>query len=190
MYSKSSILARLGWSPTNFDRLLGEPDERRPNSGRPEMCFYAGEKVIAAEGSPLFLEIAQSYRLDTYNAPSGLLLKDNPFAEVIHEMPIGIVAFTLGRIQQGAIGHYNAWREKDFLTRSSEPSLLRRAMVTYAMDVLAIYDRAIEERAQAVANENAVRAIRFSVLTAISKSYPTLSLECHEKLDALNRKNT
>lgn len=104
MLLKSSILARPGWSPLNFNLLLGEPDERRHNYRRPsEMCFYALERVLAAEASPQFQEIKQKVKAKRFNVPRGLVLLDNDFAAALVEMPIEVIIFTIGRVRLGPL---------------------------------------------------------------------------------------
>jgi hypothetical protein len=174
MLSKSSILARPGWSALNFDLLLGEPDERRHVSATPSaMRLYTIERVLAAEASPQFQEMKHKVIVKRFNVPRHLVF-DNDFAAALLKMPIEVVIFTIGKVREGAIGHYNATRSANFATRRSDSDLLNRIMFEYARDVLTRYDRDFEARASAAGASTVVRAIRNAVYHAIASAYPTL----------------
>jgi hypothetical protein len=183
MLLKSSILARPGWSPLNFDLLLGEPDERRHVSAAPSaMRLYTLERVLAAEASLQFQELKQKVKVTRFHIPRHLV-SDNDFAAELLEMPIDVIIFTVGRVREGAIGHHNATRSADFVTRRSDNGLLNRAMFEYARDILTRYDRGFEARASAAGASVVVRAIRNTVCHAIASTYPALSGECFVQPD-------
>jgi hypothetical protein len=183
MFSKSTILARPGWCPLNFDELLGEPDDRRPNRGMPPMSFYTKERVLAAEASPRFQELRQAFRVNSFRVMNGLISQTDEFAAPVEDMQIDVVAFTFKRVSEGAIGHYNADRTANFVTRRSDRDLLNRIMVEYARDVLTRYDRELEAKAKAAGSTRAVSLIRKTVYHAIASTYPELARECFIQID-------
>jgi hypothetical protein len=147
------------------------------------MSFYTRERVLAAEASQRFQELRQAFQVNTLKAIKGVLPKTDEFAALVEEMPIEVVVFTLSRVCEGAIGHYNAKRTSNFATRNSDQDLLNRIMVEYARDVLTCYDRDLEAKAGAAGSEIAVRLVRKTVYHLIAKTYPTLAHECFVQLD-------
>jgi len=180
MLSKSSILARPGWSPQVFEELMGPPDEVRnwPN----KTYLFKPERVFAIETSIRFREIMHPFDVIEYRAVPGRLLSDNPFGPLIDNMTFKVIVFTEGRVREGAIGHYNSNRTDDFASRRSPESLLNRIMVEYAYSNLVLYDEAIEAATIEAGDENARRVIRTNIYHAIGKTYPSLSQECLRQL--------
>jgi hypothetical protein len=193
MLSKSSILARPGWSSSNFNLLLGEPDERRRSGPRPAAtCLYTVERVLAVEASALFSTLQQKVQVKTYRVMKGLVPPSNELAAPLEDMPIEIVVFTMERVSRGAIGHYNATRTENFATRwdfehynapGNEDYLTDRIMVEYTRDVLTRYDRAFEVKVTAAGENTVILALRNSVYHAIAHTYPRLARECFWQLD-------
>jgi len=197
MLSKSSILARPGWSSSNFNLLLGEPDERRRSGPRPAAtCLYTVERVLAAESSALFSTLQQKVQVKTYRVMKGLVPPSNEFAAPLEDMPIEIVLFTMERVSRGAIGQYNATRMENFATRwdfehynapgnedGATSHWTDRIMVEYTRDVLTRYDRAFEAKVGAAGENTVILALRNTVYHAIAHTYPRLARECFWQLD-------
>jgi hypothetical protein len=176
MFSKSSILARPGWSHTVFEELMGPPDETRKGPRKTQL--FRPERVFAVETSIRFKEIMQPFDVLEYRAAAGHLLTTNRFSSLIDSMIFQVIVFTEVRVREGAIGHYNANRSGNFATRESTQDLLNRIMVEYARENLVLYDETIEESAIEAADENAVRVIRNNIYQAIAYTYPKLAQEC------------
>ena len=116
-----------------------------------------------------------------------MLLPDDPFHSRFGTMQIEIIDFTLGRVKNGAIGHYNSTRQDGFVTRNSSDDFLFMIMVNYARDVLSIYDRGLESEAIAAGSDSVIRVINFAVFHSIANTYLELAKYCFERLDSLNR---
>jgi hypothetical protein len=180
MLSKSSILARPGWSPRVFEELMGSPDEVRK---WPKKAYlFKPERVFSIETSVRFKEIMHPFDVMEFRAIPGRLLADNQFASHIDSMTFEVILFTEGRVLEGAIGHYNSNRIDDFATRRSPEGLLHRIMVEYARYNLVLYDEAIESAAIEAGDENAQRVIRTNIYHAIRKTYSKLAHECLRQL--------
>lgn len=180
MLSKSSILARPGWSPQVFEELMGPPDEVR---NWPKKAYlFKPERVFAIETSIRFKEIMHPFDVMEFRAIPGRLLADNQFTSLIDNMTFEVILFTEGRVLEGAIGHYNSNRIDDFATRRSPESLLSRIMVEYAYHNLVLYDETIEAATIEAGDKNAQRVIRTNIYHAIGKTYPTLAQECLRQL--------
>lgn len=180
MLSKSSILARPGWSPQVFEELMGPPDEVR--NWPSKTYLFKPERVFSIEISSRFKEIMHPFDVMEFRAIPGRLLSDNPFCSLVDNMIVQVISFTEGRVREGAIGHYNANRIDNFATRRSAESLLNRIMVEYARDNLVLYDETIEAAAIEAGDENALRVIRTHIYHALAKTYPKLADDCLRQL--------
>lgn len=147
------------------------------------MSFYTKERVLAAEASPQFWDLAQAFRVNIFKPINGILPQNDEFTALVEGMQIEVVIFTHDRVREGAIGNYNACRNSAFATRGSEQDLLIRIMVEYARDVLTRYERDLEAKLVAAGSETAVRLIRKTVYHAIASTYPVLAKECFVQLD-------
>jgi hypothetical protein len=105
MFSKSSILARPGWSPKVFEELMGLPDEI--GKGPTKTQLFKPERVLAVETSVRFKEIMQPFEVMEYRANPGQLLSTNPFCPLVDSMVFEVILFTEGRVRT------NRWRCRD-----------------------------------------------------------------------------
>lgn len=177
MYSKSSILARPGWSAVNFDKLLDEPDElRRVGPGLPNM-LYRPDRVIAAEASARFKELRRPISKVSFKIPSTHIQSDSTHFQALCNTRIEVIQTTMGNVRDGAIGHYNAYRTHGFATRQSDSSFLAKIMVQYAKDVLVIYDKDLLNQLVESGDDIGQRAIRYGISLAIAATYKELAAE-------------
>jgi hypothetical protein len=109
MLSKSTIMARPGWSALNFDRLLGEPDHTT-RIKHVIVKLYTEDRVRQVEASELFQNIKQKYAVRKFSARKSFVLANNEFAKTLNDvievaevLPIGSPRVLLDTTMLGAL---------------------------------------------------------------------------------------
>lgn len=181
-----AALKERGWRPRMIDRLLGEPDQTRPNphSRRgPPVQLFDEERVVAAEATDEFralLEKAEQ-RAAAY-APS----IERRRAELLRHVAglvIEVPDRPLAVVRRLAIQSYNLRNlSETSLDDRADERTLERLTVNYIRHELTDYDAELVRLFGQIGIDAAKVALRKRVYAAIARRYPALRDECERQL--------
>jgi hypothetical protein len=184
---RMQVLERPGWSRTLLERLLGEPDLRKPQRGqRNPLALYDLGRVLAAEQSAAFAAAQAALQKRQAAAAKAVETKTEKLLAQVREMRVHVERHSPERVRAAAIHSFNAraWERGRIgdAGEHSDPEFLERITVNFIRHELTCYDEALWETAGRVGCWEARSLIRAQVYAAIAKAYPALARECTQQL--------
>ncbi len=189
-YTKKKLKER-GWNDRLIEQLLGDPDKTRINmhcKSGPEVCFYAKERVHAAESRTEFVEAQPGRLVRSERSLRAAETQRNQMGEYVEGIEVSVPQMDEATLTAQAIAHYNVRHDGvgDRAFESSDPEFLNRIRVNYLRHQCTGYDQHLDETKGKVGRSEACVEIKEKILDAIADAYPMLTKECsRQKQEAL-----
>ena len=184
MITQSAILERKGWSKSLILRLLGEPDTRKKQPGRPNLiCLYFFSRVMEVELSEDFVFAQDALNRRKQAAEKVVNTKVCKLMADIAKMSVKVQSVKQINLERLAVEAYNErhWESATTASTNSDSDFLNRLAVNYLRHELTLYDYAFETVAGKTGKSEGIVAIRTKVFDAIASAYPVYVDECKKQ---------
>lgn len=188
-------LRERGWTESMIKRILGDPDDTRPNprykhAGHP-MRFWSRARVDQIETTDEFRERAQQAKKRSAKAKETAARQAKTLAELVANIEVIVPEMPFDELIQQTIEHYNERGTGNYLGKrdwnpideDTDTDYLNRQAVNYLRHEHTQYEEEIEALSGKVGKNDALLELRVRVLEAIESTYPELYDECRRQIE-------
>lgn len=185
MLTKTQLTSR-GWTDSLMRRLLGDPDQTKPNPHRrsgPPMRLFAEDRVAAAETLPEFQARLKAKASRSEGARKAVQTRRNNDLAWCEAVRFTIRRLPIEKVRRDAVRAYEHSGIERFGVRDAGDGqdFLDRITVNYIRHHLTDYDVAIDGMRGRMSQADIYTAMKNRVLAAIADAYPSLAAECQRQ---------